>query len=228
VAAGVLRPAVQPPAAGEGPGARRPLPYILGFTFLPVQQNATITEVGGKALPDYMVKALGLPEVVKGAVPYQETPKADEQRAWDAAAARQRLHEWAGGDWKKYRQGFAYVRGDGSKGADYLLPHHDVVGGELKVVWNGVKAALAALHGARADMELSDADAKAVHHHLARHYEQFGRTPPDVRMLEVPAVAFTPYAEVERSIARRIAAFDFAALAEQAVRDALDRARGRV
>src|SRR5205807_2196676 len=42
------------------------------------------------------------------------------------------------------------------------------------------------------------------------------------------AVPFTPESEIRRSIERRIAAFDFEALARRAIADGIDRARGRV
>src|SRR5947209_5125594 len=42
------------------------------------------------------------------------------------------------------------------------------------------------------------------------------------------AVPFTPEAELRRAIERRIAAFDFEALARRAIAEGIDRARGQV
>jgi hypothetical protein len=60
----------------------------------------------------------------------------------------------------------------------------------------------------------------------------FGRQPP-ADGLPVPlggprVIAFTPLAEIERAIERRLAAWDLPARARQSVREQIDRARGRV
>ena len=47
--------------------------------------------------------------------------------------------------------------------------------------------------------------------------------PPPTRLM-----AFTPESEIHNAIRRRIAAFDFEALAQRAIADGLDRSRGRV
>jgi hypothetical protein len=58
---------------------------------------------------------------------------------------------------------------------------------------------------------------------------QLGLNPPPLPAPPAPAViAFTPEGEIHRAIERRIAAFDFEALARRAVADGIDRARGRV
>jgi hypothetical protein len=43
-----------------------------------------------------------------------------------------------------------------------------------------------------------------------------------------PVIPFTPEAELQRAIERRIAAFDFEAVAQAAIADGIGRARGRV
>lgn len=54
---------------------------------------------------------------------------------------------------------------------DLKLPHHKVGG---VVSWGGVRAAAQRLP----NTDISDADKERVRQHLARHYRQFGRTPP--------------------------------------------------
>jgi len=74
-----------------------------------------------------------------------------------------------------------------------------------------------------------------VRNHLAKHYQQFGKEPPEKEVASAsgewrakdnpsPHLVFTPLEEIEKAIARQIEAVDFHALAQQAV----DRARGRV
>ncbi|MEM2122918.1 MAG: hypothetical protein QXE79_04695 [Candidatus Bathyarchaeia archaeon] len=121
-----------------------------------------------------------------GAVPSHETAKADKERNWDSGEAATRLRRWAGGpekdrvDWAKYMKGFAWVDPESSDDyAGYKLPHHDIIDGELVVVWRGVAAAMAALLGARGGVDIPAGDRRAVYDHLARHYRQFEEEPPE-------------------------------------------------
>jgi hypothetical protein len=52
--------------------------------------------------------------------------------------------------------------------------------------------------------------------------------PTPCALAAAPAVAFTPEAELHRSIERRLAAFDFEAVANHTIAAGIDRARGRV
>lgn len=60
---------------------------------------------------------------------------------------------------------------------DLKLPHHKP--GSHAVVWNGVRAAMAALAGARGGVDIPAADAKKVYDHLAAHYKEFEKEPPE-------------------------------------------------
>jgi len=120
-----------------------------------------------------------------GAIPPHDSPKAPKDRPWDGDAAKERIRGWAGGpekekiDWNKYAKAFAWVdpkHKDDFSG--YKLPHHDVVDGELKVVWRGVVAAMQALLGARGGVDIPESDREAVYRHLANHYRQFDEEPP--------------------------------------------------
>lgn len=64
---------------------------------------------------------------------------------------------------------------------DLKLPHHRPSDGA--VVWNGVRAAMAALLGARGGVRIPDEDRRRVYNHLARHYRQFDKEPPEFRTL---------------------------------------------
>lgn len=65
----------------------------------------------------------------------------------------------------------------------YKLPHHEIIDGQLKVVWHGVRQAMQVLAGARGGATIPHADHKAIYDHLARHYEQFDEQPPSYRDL---------------------------------------------
>lgn len=60
----------------------------------------------------------------------------------------------------------------------YKLPHHELVDGELRVVWHGVNSALQVLAGARGGVDIPDADRKDVYRHLEEHYREFDEEPP--------------------------------------------------
>lgn len=128
------------------------------------------------------------------AVAPHEAPKAPEEREWDANAAEQRIRKWASSDgsgdkdkidWGKYRQAFAwYDSEDPENFGSYKLPHHDVIDGRLCVVWRGVAAAMQALRGARGGVDIPQEDRRAVYTHLANHYRQFGREPPEYECIQ--------------------------------------------
>lgn len=128
-----------------------------------------------RALAAYQAQA-----VVRGAVPFASHPLNEGK--WDAAGAEKRVETWATKDaidWKKYAQAFAWVDPDkaDAKGG-YKLPHHDVADGKLITVKAGVIAAGNAIQGARGGVKIPDSDLGAVKTHLAKHYKEFGLTPP--------------------------------------------------
>jgi len=65
---------------------------------------------------------------------------------------------------------------------DLKLPHHRPSDGS--VVWRGVAAAMAALMGARGGVDIPDGDRRAVYNHLASHYRQFDKEPPEFEAAE--------------------------------------------
>jgi hypothetical protein len=122
------------------------------------------------------------------AVPWRETPRAPEDRAWDADAAEAHVRAWAGGpgregvDWARYRMAFAWYDAENPESfGGYKLLHHDVVDGGLRVVWRGVAAAMQALLGARGGVDIPRGDRRQVYGHLAKEYGLFGREPPKYR-----------------------------------------------
>lgn len=116
----------------------------------------------------------------KGALPYKETPMADKGMAWDGP---KQMSMCAGE--ADYRAICAWVdsSGDPAVQASYKLPHHMAMG-DHSVVWNGVKAAMGALMGARGGVNIPDSDKQAVYNHLAKHYKQFDETAPTMAAAE--------------------------------------------
>ena len=78
---------------------------------------------------------------------------------------------------------------------DLKLPHHDPK--THNVVWRGVVAAMAALFGARGGVDIPAEDRRKVYNHLAAHYREFGREPPEFKMLEELAAELKAILEEE-------------------------------
>ena len=133
-------------------------------------------------------------KVEEAVVPFKATKKAPEERGWDADRAEASIRKWASSDgsgdkdkinWSKYRQGFAWYDPEHADDfGGYKLPHHEVIDGELCVVWRGVAAAMAALMGARGGVNIPDKDRRGVYNHLAKHYKQFDKQPPSFEAVE--------------------------------------------
>lgn len=122
--------------------------------------------------------------VENSAVPYKKFPKADLNTPWsfDAADGNAILER---GGWKLYKAVHTWV--DTSEGSTpekrqaYKLPHHKIVDDRVKTVWNGVRAAMAALLGARGGVDIPESDRRGVYNHLSRHYREFDKEPPEFK-----------------------------------------------
>ena len=112
----------------------------------------------------------------KAAVPYADHGMADEDMAWDGPKQMSACGE----DFKKLKAICAWYdeTKPGEKGS-YKMPHHDA--GDMKAVWKGVTAAMGALMGSRGGMKIPEEDRKGVYNHLAKHYKQFGKEPPEFK-----------------------------------------------
>ena len=78
------------------------------------------------------------------------------------------MHAWVDSD------------GDPDAKASYKLPHHRASG---EVVWRGCAAAMAVLMGGRGGVNIPEGDMVGVHRHIAGHYRQFDREPPEMMNL---------------------------------------------
>jgi HK97 family phage prohead protease len=127
-----------------------------------------------------IAKALGLdvdrPWVAKGALPFGDLPTAPEGTAWDKGAASKRVMEWAGGDMAKFAKAHLWVDPSAKdQMGGYKFPVADVIGGELKVVWNAVANAAGRLSQAK----IPEADVVAVRASLKRYYKAFDKPFPE-------------------------------------------------
>lgn len=136
--------------------------YELSVVTIPMNPTALVQ----------FVKSLGLEMAGKGVIPHQKHEMMDVDADWDASAEVKKA------DVEDLKKMCAFVMGEGDKKSDYKLPHHTAEG--YKTVWKGVAAAMAAVLGARGGVDVPADDRKGVYNHLAKHYEEFDKEPPDM------------------------------------------------
>jgi HK97 family phage prohead protease len=113
----------------------------------------------------------------KGVIPFKDLGTLPESADWDGGAETKKAEI---DDLKLMCAWYDSDEPD-NKGS-YKLPHHTVDG--HKCVWRGTAAAMAALMGARGGVEIPAGDKRGVYNHLAKHYRQFDKEPPEFRLIE--------------------------------------------
>lgn len=107
----------------------------------------------------------------KGAIPVHTSAKAPTDYAWDVDAAKKRVvaklgvNGWLGA--------CAWVDPNIDGVTAGKLGHHDIVGGQLKVVWRAIAQCRAILGGARGGVKIPASQMPATRSHIDHHYEQF-------------------------------------------------------
>lgn len=121
------------------------------------------------------VKAAG------GPIPSHKTPVRDDERLDRSAILNTRSPE----DPSYYKKIFAYqVPGtDGTRKSHYTFIHHHVSedGQPGAASMSELAAEMAILNGGRGGTILRGQDREAVYNHLARHYRDFGKKPPELK-----------------------------------------------
>ncbi len=125
---------------------------------------------------------------------FENLPLADEDTKWDwdwAKDADAIIEKYG---WKGLAEVCAYVdknyeakeKEDGfpKAKAAYYLPMAKIIGGRLKIVWNGVRAAMAALMGARGGVKLPLEAKKKAYNKIVKAYKRFKKEPPEFKGAE--------------------------------------------
>jgi hypothetical protein len=149
---------------------------LLELSFCPVPAGKfalSLRQVSALGVSTQELVTKGYFYEAKGAVAYKDHGTADPDEAWDGPAEVKAC----GDDMDKLKSICAWFDSDNAdvKSA-YKLPHHRA--SDLKAVWNGVKAAAAALQGGRGGVDIPSGDIARVKAHIASHYKEFGKTPP--------------------------------------------------
>jgi len=120
--------------------------------------NVIELDIARDVIRDVIYEALG-----KTIVPFKSYPLADENASWKEDNITYKT-EW-----------FAYHNyNTGTR----KFPHHTPIDGEVKTVWRGVAKAMVDLFK---DDSLSDEERKEVYEHLAKHYKEFDKEPPEFK-----------------------------------------------
>ncbi len=127
--------------------------------------------VPAKSVPCYVFKT---PEFKKSVIPYKDMGITDPEMHWDGP------EEIKEADVEGLKQICAwYDQENPDTKTSYKLPHH--LASDKKAVWNGVKAAMGALMGARSPLDIPGSDRKGVYDHLVGHYKQFDKEAPEFK-----------------------------------------------
>lgn len=130
--------------------------------------------------------------IERGIVPADVSKrKAEEGTAW----SRPSLGDFTSKSWSDLTSGerrrimghFTWAPSGDSNDftfSDLKLPHHRP--SDSRIVFRGVSAAMGALLGARGGVDIPGADRRKVYNHLAAHYRQFDRVPPEFRTQQDP------------------------------------------
>lgn len=166
---------------------------------LGVWNNVELLELSGVPVPanqEALVSIRSLAEagykdiikdINKTVEPFKETDVVDEDIEWDSSAADKRITEWASDsdgniDYSKYKQAFAWYDSENSEvKAGYKLPHHDIIDGNLSVIWKGVASAMGVLLGAMGGVDIPEGEREGVYNHLAKHYAQYNKDVPEFK-----------------------------------------------
>lgn len=110
----------------------------------------------------------------------------DRNRAWDAAAADQRIRAWASSDgsgdaatmnWGKYASvHFWRDAGNAEAFGGYKLLFCDVVNGDVQAIWRAVTACAAVMQGGRGGVDMPPADMGGVRSRIGSYYSKASDT----------------------------------------------------
>lgn len=149
---------------------------LLELSFCPVPAGRyalSLRQVGQTGYSTRELVTKGVFYETKGAVPYHDYGNADLDAEWDGPAEVKAC----GDDIDKLKSICAWFDSeDPDVKSSYKLPHHRA--SDRKAVWKGVSAAGNALMGSRGGVQIPEKDLPGVKAHLAKHYKDFGKTPP--------------------------------------------------
>lgn len=164
-------------------GVRYTSQELLEISGCPVPSN--VDAMAQRAFGHVIAKSFGLiepdqdPGPYKGAIPFKTAGKDPDDAVWDAG---KEVKEAEVADLKIMCTWVNSEEPDLK--TSYKLPHQRAKG--HNVVWRAVAAAMAALLGARGGVRIPAEDRQGVYNHLAKHYKQFDKEPPEFKEYDEP------------------------------------------
>lgn len=150
---------------------------LLEISLVPIPAHQDAMRMAIKAFEDEL----------KTVVPYRDEGAAEEGESWSSprlgAFSGESFDSLSAAERRRIARHFAWTaRMPPESYGDLKLPHHKPgQSGVGPAVWRGVAAAMGALLGARGGVNIPDGDRRGVYNHLARHYAQYDKEPPDFR-----------------------------------------------
>lgn len=124
----------------------------------------------------------------RGVIRYQKWPLASEKSVWFWPAEKRKSEV------EDLIIMTVWFKDDGDECADYRLPHHRV--SDYYVVWDGVRAAMGALLGARGGARLPREVREDCFEHISKHYVQFEKDVPEFRDAMGADISFEEWDEL--------------------------------
>ncbi len=154
---------------------------MLEYSAVPVPANPyALTEARNKGIITYEdEERFEFLARYKKVIPYRRTPLAPEDTEWDGNAA---IREADIEDLRIICTWYDEEKPDVK--SSYKLPHHKPRK-PYHCVWRGVAAAMAALFGARGGVDIPASDWDGCYEHLAKHYADFGKEPPQPKIYRI-------------------------------------------
>lgn len=108
----------------------------------------------------------------------------DDESAWDWGWKNDADAIVAQLGWKGLAEACLYQNPDADPETKeaYKLPVAKMKEGKLTIYWNGVRAAMATLNGARGGTDIPDEDRKTIYNKIKKLYAKFGKDVPELRL----------------------------------------------
>ena len=112
-------------------------------------------------------------------LPFADLPLAEVDTPWSFTTVAENELLGDPPDWDRYAKVHAWVDPEMKETkAGYKLPFGMLVDGEIRAVWRGVAAAMAALNGARGGVDIPESEREGVYSLLSKYYEKFDKEIP--------------------------------------------------
>lgn len=154
------------------------------------KEDGWTMEEASKWAEDHITESKNLQiDHIRGVIAHEAYPMMPMDSAWEEEKAIANIAKWASSDksgskekidWDKYAKGFAFQGKPKDDFETYEMPHHDIVEDKMMTNTSGVVAAMTALLTLKEQTE-TDEDIQGIYDHLAKHYKEEDKEPPELK-----------------------------------------------